>query len=170
MNKIIENSKKNIVGDANNIRKIARFEMTNYFRITGDYGLSIYYSLQLLEEHPDNYFLAMNVLKSLYMLSKYKESNSIEKFMSKPESDSNGYKQVYTFLSRLTTSGYKRLTYAYAKSLNEKFKEKDNYFFYMCLAMEAYVGKDAARLYFAQYLTKFPNGDNTPFVKYKLNQ
>lgn len=163
--------KKSSSSDFNSIKIQAGFEMVNNSHRFGQYAFSIYQSIKMLEAYPDNVFLNLNICRSLYWLSHMREIDALEKTLKLDGlAQGDNYILLNTFLSKPGISEYKKLSYTFLKTRYEKFKAEDDFVFYHALITEQYLGKEPATLFYRQYATKFPSGNNIIFVNRKLNQ
>ncbi len=154
----------------NRIRQLALFETVDNNLKSANYINAISGALRLLEQYPDNLYLHTAITRSLYWISYYKEINEGNLVIKEPllQADNN-YFWLYTLVKRLDIPQAKKLSFSFAKLASERFKENENTLFYMGLTTENYLGKNAAYTYYNKYLTQYPQGNFTPFVKSKLN-
>ncbi len=152
------------------IKTQAAFEMVNNSHSNGQYAFSVYQSLKLLDKYPDNLFLNVNICRSLYWLCHMREIDALDKTLSLDGlAKGNNYEKLNTFLSKPGISEYKKLSYGFLKARLEKFRGQDDFIFYHGLITEQYLGKEAATVFYRQYATQFPSGNNIIFVNRKLN-
>lgn len=152
------------------IRILAQFETVENNLQNAHYINAAYFALRLLEHYPDNAYLHVALARSLYWVSYYKEINEGSLAIKEPllVAD-NSFYWLYTLLRKTDIPQTKKLSYSFAKAASEHFKNDDAMLFYLGLATENYLGKSAAYAYYNKYLTQYPQGEFTPFVKSKLN-
>lgn len=153
----------------NELKKTASFEVVENSHRNGQYAFSIYQSLKLLETYPDNLFLNINIIRSLYWLCHMREIDALEKVIQlNGLATGKNYDKLNTFLSKPGISEYKKLSYGFLKQRMEKFKSEDDFAFYKGLITEQYLGKEAAAVHYRAYQMQFPSGKNIHFVNRKL--
>ncbi len=151
------------------MKKIAAFEIVENSHRNGQYAFSIYQSIKLLETYPDNLFLNVNVMRSLYWLCHMREIDALDKVIQiNGLAKGKNYDRLNTFLSKPGISEYKKLSYGFLKSRMEKLKGQDDFAFYHGLITEQYLGKEAAGVHYRAYQAQFPAGKNINFVNRKL--
>lgn len=71
--------------DFNRIRNVARFEMCKLYIQNREFSESFYATYNLQKEFPDNKYLSRCMIRSLYGLAKYKNSDQISEVVKKPK-------------------------------------------------------------------------------------
>jgi len=151
------------------IKLLARFERAenNYF--DQDYFNAAISSLKLLKEFPENDYLQVAVARALYWLSYYKELKEKElDMMSDTDQNPSDVYKFYSLINEMPLKEAKKLSYAWTKSVFEKNPNSERLLFYFALNVESFLGKSAARDYYKEYASKFPNGEFISFINTKL--
>ena len=153
------------------MQTLALFESADHAYEDKNFFMSLAIAGELLKRFPENAFLHTLVLKSIYWTAYYKDVNELNHLeMDLPVYNRARYWLIAKVISKTESGGIKKMAYAYAKKM-QKFMEKDDEFsFYLALAMEQYLGKEAAGIFYAQYRNKFPAGKHIAFVNEKTEQ
>ena len=109
--KIVKQDNKNktlyVVSEADfkNIRKTARYELSQLYLNTQEYIKAIYNSYLLTKENPNSTYLKKNIAKSIYALAKYKNNDTYSK-LDYPSADSveGSSQNVYYLFEKLNAS------------------------------------------------------------------
>jgi len=163
------NSSNLTLPDFDDMKQTVLFEMIENNMRFSNYVHSIYYSLRLLEDYPDNTYLATSLAKSLYWTGYYKEIKDGELGLKEPytTSDQNFFK-LYAIFSEANISQAQKLSYSFTKKMHKQFPDSPELLFYTAVNTEKYVGKNAAYSYFSKYKKQYPEGTFIPFVKKKI--
>ena len=151
------------------IRKLSRFERVENTFLEQDYLNSVIHALHLLKDYPGNSYLQVAVTRSLYWLSYYKElGENYLKVNSDGKQNPKDVYKLYALVNEMPLKESKKLSFGWAKNNYELNKNSEGNLFYMALCTENYLGKNAARGYYKDYLLTFPQGRYGPFSKTKL--
>lgn len=153
----------------NNLKQLAAFENVNNLYVFARYNLSLYGTLKLMEQYPNDAFLKVNVMRCIYMLGYLKQVDKLENVLLKSGySNEQGLNKVNAFLNKLSANDYKKMAYGYLKNNAENLKSNEEFNFYQALLTDNYLGKNAAYTYYNQYADKYPDGKYITYVKNKL--
>ncbi len=155
--------------DFDDIKQTVLFEMIENNMRLSNYIHASYYTLRLLDNYPDNTYLATSLAKSLYWIGYYKEIKDGELALKEPytTSDQNFFK-LYAIFSEADISQAQKLSYSFTKKMHKQFPDSPELLFYTAINTDKYVGKNAAYSYFSKYQKQYPNGSFMPFVKKKI--
>ena len=162
--------KNNIEADKiNKIKNICLYEMVeNLFR-DSDYFTSLYLSLKLAIDNPDQEFFYSLVLKNLYWLSYYKEIKSYEGVVSfQSYLQQKDYSKLYCLLNNAGLRDLRTMAYSFGKKHIEKLNKNDEFYYYYALSSEMFLGKEAAGILYKKYSLIFPQGRFINAVNSKL--
>ncbi len=106
-----------------NVRKIARFELSNLYRINKDFEQAIYNSYLLLKKYPENKYLQTNIAESLYGIAYYKNKGNFHKIHTASEQIEGALQQVNFLTEKLTKQEMNICALRYAWNLKQKFKD-----------------------------------------------
>jgi Zn-dependent protease with chaperone function len=152
------------------IRELARFERVENNYREQDYLNAVLNALRLLKTYPANIYLHTTISKSLYWLSYYKEISGDETLKVSGDEDENGYDfyRLFSAINQMSLKDTKKLAYAYVRQKSDQYPDKEPILFYLALNTDNYLGKNAARNYYRDYLQKYPNGTYSAATKIKL--
>lgn len=157
---------KNITSTYKPFREMSLFEIVENSFFNANYSYSIYLSIKLLKEYPDNIFLKINILRCLYWLSHYREKNAQDRILTNTfHVNTQNYYNINTLLSHLGINDFKQICYGYAKQNENYLNNSEQFLIYLAKITKSYIGFQAALFIFNQYLEKFPDGKFISFVK-----
>ncbi|WP_027418434.1 M48 family metallopeptidase [Crocinitomix catalasitica] len=121
--KTFKGDKKFVVGEDefNNVRNLARFETINQMVTNRNYVNAIYAISLMQKEFDNNRFLDLSLVRSLYGLSKYKNSsrfNEVTTTLSKVEGESYA---LHHFFKQLSKQQLAVLAYRWVYDINVKY-------------------------------------------------
>jgi len=152
-----------------NIKNIARFEIIHNAVLNGYYPYAIFESIRLLDEYPDNKFLKISIMKSLYWLCFYKEVGQLDKVLKRDLYQPGvSYAKLSLILSNPDLSNYRKLMYGYIKKYEEQMEKEEEYMIVLAQATESYLGKEPALFVYRRFATAFPQSNYANFVNEKL--
>jgi len=155
--------------DFSKIRLMARFEIAHNAFQNGYYPFAIFQSIQLLEEFPENKFLKINIMKSLYWLSFYKEVGQLDKVLKRDLYQPGiSYTRLHLILSSPDLSAYRKMMYGFIKKYEQEFAKEEEYMIILAQATEAYIGKEPALFVYRKFAAEFPQSNYINFVAEKL--
>ncbi len=105
----------------NNAREIARFELSRMYTQDQQYAKSIYNSYLLLKKYPNNIYLEKNVMKGLYLLTKYKNEGLFSDVHEGYEKIEGSSQQLYHLLSKLSSVELNSVALHYAWKTQQKY-------------------------------------------------
>lgn len=85
-----------------NVRTLARFESVNLAIKERDYGDALYQIFLLRKDHPNNQYLDLAFVQSLYGLAKYKNGNRFSEVTEKPKNVEGESYKLHFFLKELS--------------------------------------------------------------------
>lgn len=150
------------------MKHVAGFELAHYAYENAEYFMAIALASELVKEYPENRFAQKLLVKSLYWAAYYKEINALDHL----EADLPVYNRArYWFVGKIMTksegSTLKKMAYAYAKKMQKLLDKDDEFNFYLALAVDQYLGKEAAQVFYTQYETRFPAGKYLAYINDK---
>lgn len=157
--------------DFNSIRTIAQFECTKLASDEGEYFLSITLTSELLKKYPDNEFLLSTMLKTLYWAAYYKDINSLN-YLEKdlPIYQRGRYWLIANLYKKADAASLKKMAYGFAKKYQKVLDKNDEFCFYLAMAVDQYLGKETANIFYTQYQNKFMSGKYILTVNEKMAQ
>ncbi len=105
------------------IREIARFELVHLNVRNEEYGDAIYNAYALLNQYPDNKYLQLNIAKSLYGLTKYKNEDKYFQVAESYEKSEGESQQVHFFLKQLNRKQLNTLSINYIQSIKKEYPD-----------------------------------------------
>lgn len=103
------------------VQNLARFENVSITLSQREYGKAIYLSYLLQKEFPNNRFLDLSLVKSLYGLAKYKNANRFSEVSEKPQDIEGESYVLHLFLSDISKDFLNVLAYRFAYDMAEKY-------------------------------------------------
>ena len=156
-------------GEFLKIKTTAKFELMNNCLKTGNYVRSAYEAIRLLKDYPDNKFVNLCLMRSLYWLSHLREQDLLDKAIEKSvHIPTKNFAMLNLLLKKPDISEYKKLMYGYIKLQEDKLKTNEEYLLQLAMATEAYLGKEAAGVFYRQFAAKFPSSNYATFIEEKL--
>jgi len=107
----------------NYIREIARFELVHLNVRNEEYGDAIYNAYALLNNYPDNRYLELNIAKSLYGLTKYKNEDKYFQVAESYEKAEGESQQVHFFLKQLNRKQLNAISINYIQKVKNKYPD-----------------------------------------------
>lgn len=137
----------------------SKFEVVESAYIYQNYGLCIYYTLQLLEKYPKNAYLHAMIVKCLFHIYQAQKNHEMNRYVDMPSDYfQQDYKQVLTFLNRIRLSDIAQLSYHYLKSYQEGLQQDEHFLFALILASELTEKKDEQVKWVQKYKSTFEQG------------
>ncbi len=174
LKEILKSTNYNFKGNENElefakIKAIAEFEILKNCFSNGNYVRTVYEGLRLLRKYPENHFVKLSIIKSLFWMSQLKEQDLLENTLEQTTLiPTRNFALVNLLMEKPDNTQFKKLMYGYTKSNEEKMKENEEYALQLCLATETYLGKEAANVFYRQFLTQFPSSNYKGFIAEKL--
>jgi hypothetical protein len=110
--------------DFKNVRKVARYELSQLYLYDQHYLKAIYNSYLLLKENPTSIYLKKNIAKSMYTLAKYKNISKYDNLDYAPFDSIEGSSQnVYHLFEKLNSSELSTITIKYLSDLNKLYPQ-----------------------------------------------
>lgn len=151
------------------IRNIASFELVHNCLSAGNYIRTIYEALRLSEKFPKNQFLRLEIMKSLYWMSQVKEHDLLDNvFENTVLIPTKNYALISLLVEKPDNSQFKKLMYGYTKKFEEEMKGNEMFGVQLATATETYLGKEAANVFYKQFLKDFPDSKFKSFITEKL--
>lgn len=147
-------------------RALAEFEMIEtYFRYRA-YGLTLFWSLMLQRQYPDNVWLHARAAQSLYYLHLYQQEHNLEQALILPDQrlDEN-YNRFLTLLNDLRLSQLAQLAYHYADARGERFGKDEEFLYGWVLCSSLLPDKGTHEKLKAHYLKHYPQGRYAEHVR-----
>jgi Zn-dependent protease with chaperone function len=165
-----EGKKKNIVvNDFEQIHDLAQFENAEFAYNDGEYFLSICVTSHLLKKYPNNEFLLSLMLKNLYWTAYYKDVNSLDHLEKDLPIFLRGrYFLIGHLFNKMGAADTKKMAYGFAKKYQKSQENNDEFFFYLAMSVDQFLGKETAIYFYDQYRTKFSNGKYISVVNQKI--
>jgi beta-barrel assembly-enhancing protease len=164
-----DSKKMNIV--ANDFEKIhdqAMFEMTETAYNQGEYFLSLCISSELIKKYPNNQYLLTNILKNTYWLAYYKDVNSLDHLEKDMPIFLRGRHWLTSNLfNTMSASDAKKMAYGFAKKYQKIMEKNDEFYFYLALSVDQFLGKETAVYFYDQYQAKFNDGKYITYINQK---
>ena len=123
-----------------------------------DLDLALYYTLQLLDEYPDNVYLRTMVGKILYVYFRSREEHNTSKYVDKPNSkiDKN-YNEVLTFFTNLRTREIGKITYYYFNDQDASMLKNEEFFYYYVLSVAMKGDAEELKVAKVKFTQSFPD-------------
>ena len=151
------------------IKELARFEILSNSLANGNYVKTLYEGLRLLRIYPENSFVKLCIMKSLYWMSQLKDQDLLENVMEKSSLiPTRNYAMISLLVAKPDLTQFKKLMYGYTKAQEEKLKNQEEFALQLALATEAYLGKEAANVFYRQFLVAFPQSSYKTLIAEKL--
>lgn len=151
------------------IKEIARFEVLENSLRTGNYIRSAYEAIRLLQSYPNNRFLQLKLMRSLYWMCQLHEQDLLENVLGKSNLiPTKNFAMLNLLIQKSEVGELKKLMYGYTKSQETLLKDNEDYMMQLALSTEAYLGKEASSLFYRQFAANFPNSDYAAFINEKL--
>lgn len=109
----------------NDVRLLARFELSYLFTKDRMYAESIYNSYLLLKDYPTNKFLKTNIGYCLYALAKYKNEGRIYKVLTDYDKVQGQSQQVHYLFEKIEGKTLNTLAVKYLWELKQEFKDDE---------------------------------------------
>lgn len=155
--------------DFQKVKEIAKFEILSNTLANGNYIRTLYEGLRLLKTYPENSFVKLCIMKSLYWMSQLKEQDLLENILEKSSLiPTRNYALINLLVAKPDMGQFKKLMYGYTKSQEENMKNNEEYALQLALATEAYLGKEAASVFYRKFLTAFPQSTYKSLIAEKL--
>jgi hypothetical protein len=103
------------------VRNLARFEGLNMLLADREYGKVLYNVFLLQREFPNNRFLDLCYVKSLYGLAKYKNANRYREVTEKPKNIEGESFVLHLFLNDLSREQINVMAYRHANDMAKKY-------------------------------------------------
>ena len=152
----------------NEMKTMAMFESANMAYEEENYFLALAFASELVKSYPENHFIQNTILQSLYWTGYYKDINNLEHLKTDISIyNRSRYWLIAKMMNKAESGTIKKMAYGYAKKMQKAMEKNDDFNFYTALAVEQYLGKETANIFYAQYQSKFPTGKHIVFVNEK---
>ncbi len=102
------NSKKVFIAttkeEFNKIRKMSRYEVVNLYLDNNQPVEAIYNAYMLLKDNPKSKYLKKQIVKSLYLISKYKNANNENQVVNYESTMEGNQQQIHYFLEKIASN------------------------------------------------------------------
>lgn len=131
-------------------------ENSHHFR---DYGRSLFRTLELLQEHPDDAWLNAMVVRNFYYIHRYQKAHQLRTVLDLPKPGySKEYQKFLQFANRLQLSEMAKIGYYFCENRLDKYASSEDFAFAAVLASHMMAMPDVFKTRKAEYLQRFPNG------------
>ncbi len=128
-------------------------------------GLSLYYSLKLLEQYPDHVYLRAMIGKSLYSIYQASKEHRLDEYLPLPSSHQTvAYRKLLRFIHNLRLDELKKINYHFLETRKEQFAKEEEYLLALILSNSAMENQAATKRYIEAYQTQFPTGKYTLLI------
>jgi len=155
----------------NRIQLIAFFEFVQKDFEKGRYASSLYTSLRMLQDFPDNRYLNLMAARNMYWLAFYNDrGDRRELYFDEDHYQTLSYGSYACMMRRLPNSAFHALARMFIAQKQEKFPDEPEYMILRAQTAELVGNTSTAKTYYQAYLDAAPNGPLHLFAEYRLSQ
>ena len=137
----------------------SQYEVIEGLYDRGEYGRTLFRSLILLTERPEDAYLNAMTIKSLYEICQYQRNHQLRLVLDLPNPEfSKEYNRFLKFANQFRVSDLVKMTYYYASERWEKHKTNEEFVFASILAAKLMDDKEVLKSRKQDYLISFPQG------------
>lgn len=137
----------------------SQYEVIEGLYDRGEYGRTLFRSLVLLTERPEDAYLNAMTVKSLYEICQYQRNHQLRLVLDLPNPEfSKEYNRFLKFANQFRVSDLVKMTYYYASERWEKHRTNEEFVFASILAAKLMDDKEVFKSRKQDYLMAFPQG------------
>ena len=149
----------------------ASFETINELYNQGNYPRTLFESVRLIKDHPDNTFLHRKIASSLYKLAYYQSLEGWDAIL--PEHDEVAgkyYQALVKFLRTFSSDEMQELAYQNISKFQELSEDDAHLMLKKAKITEMFLSSSHADEAYQEYREKFPDGPHINYVNFKLEE
>ncbi|MEM1322988.1 MAG: M48 family metallopeptidase [Bacteroidota bacterium] len=157
-----------VEGDQERFARFARYcdyEMVQSNFDAGNYGRSLFYAFQLLNQYPEDGYLRALIGQSFHILYLAQKEHRLNDFVEPIGSQKRAYKQVLQLIHNLRLSEWKQINYYFLQSQKEKYAGQEDYLYALFCNAQDRAAEEELKQYQKAYLQAFPKGKYLKQIK-----